>query len=326
MNKRLTTLMTIMSFSILIVSAQQLGKLSFKDAGFTQKKFNHPEKKIYIKYFSINYQTVMVEYAKARGGANYGSATAGLALGLDGIEPEKLQQVTDKYYQEFIEKLKAKGFTIVTAEEALKNENYSSLEVYKGGTPSMDVIADGYLSTSPTGISFLNHKFKPFNLGGLPDSKNLNGVIVVGVNLVIPFAETKDINGGPVGGVAKITAKCDLRISPSETLPAKGDFKKPKMLVSEVTFGYKESLKWQALSKTTLSKALEIEGVLDEEKKYKATSVATTGSGFTSKYSKAYAENAILIPCDGDKYNNGVSLAIDQYLSTAAENFLISFK
>ncbi|MFK8037133.1 MAG: hypothetical protein AB8B74_02500 [Crocinitomicaceae bacterium] len=316
----------LISFCILSISAQNLGKFSFKDEGFTQKKFNHTEKKIYIKSFSINYQTVMIEYAKARGGTNYGSATAGLALGLDNIDPEKLQQITDKYYKEFVEKLKAEGFTIVTAEKVSQNENYNNLQLYKGGNPSMDVIADGYLTTVPTGVSFLQHKNNPLNLGGMPDSKNLNGVIVCGVNLVIPFAQTREINGGPVGGVAKITAKCDLRISPSETLPAKGDFRKPKILLTDVTFGYKESLKWQALSRTKLSKPLEVENVLDEEKKYKATSVSTTGSSFSARYSKAYAKNAILVPCDSVKYRNGVSLAIDKYLSTASENFLGSFK
>lgn len=321
-----TVVTLLISLCIMSLSAQNLGKFSFKDEGFTQKKFNHTEKKIYIKYFSINYQTVMIEYAKAKGGSNYGSATAGLALGLNNIDPQKLQEITDKYYQEFVAKLKIKGFTIVTAEEVLKNENYNGLSLHKGGTPSMDVIADGYLTTSPTGISFLNHKKNPLNLGGLIDSKKLGGVIIAGVNLVIPFAQTREINGGPVGGVAKITAKCDLRISPSETLPAKGDFKKPKILLTDITFGYKENLKWQALSRTKLSKPLEVEGVLDEDKKYKATSVATTGSGFSSRYSKAYAENAILVPCDAIKYNNGISQAIDKYLSTATDNFLSSFK
>jgi len=320
MKTKITTI--LMCVGLINITAQSLGKVSITNDGFTQKKFNHTEKKVYIKHFNINYQTVMIEWAKAKGGSNYGSATAGLALGLDGVNPDQLQKMTDQYYREFIGKLTSQGFTIVEAEEVQKNPSYQDLVLSTGGTPQMDVLADGYLTTSPTGKSFLNHKTAATNLGGMADSKNLEGIVVIGVNLVIPFAETREINGGPVGGVAKITAKCDLRISPSETLPAKGDFKRPKILTSAVEFGYKESLKWQALSQAKLKKPLEIEGVLDESTKYKATSVATTGNDFTSKYSKAYAENAVLVPCDAAKYESGVGQAIQTYLNTGVDQFL----
>lgn len=320
MKKQFTFLLLLLI--IATTQAQTLGKLSIKKAGYNQKKFNHTGKKIYVKYFNINYQTVMIGYAKAKKGTNFGSATAGLALGLDGIDQEQFQKMTDQYYNEFVSQLKQKGFTIVTAEEVSKNENYSDLEINTGGTPTMDVIADGYLTTTPTGKTFLNHKYNLFsNIGNLPDSKKLGGIIVAGVNLVIPFTETREINGGPVGGVAKITAKCDLRISPSETLPVKGNFKKPKIVTTSVTFGYKESLKWQAFSHAKLTKAIEIEGVLDENKKYKSTSVSTTGSGLTSRYSKAYSKNAISVPCDPTKYEKGVGMAIQKYLDTAVSNF-----
>ena len=113
-----------------------------------------------------------------------------------------------------------------------------------------------------------------------------------------------------------------MRISPSESIPAKGDFKKPKILATTTSFTYKESLKWQALHQGKLKKAFEIEGVLDEDKKYKATSVSTSGSGFTSKYSEAYAENAVLVECDASKYEKGVDQAINKYLNTFVDEFV----
>jgi len=319
--KKLTLLLIAFTITVSGMS-QNLGKFSYKDEGFTQKKFNHGEKKIFIQHFNVHYQTVMISYAKAKGGSNYGSAEAGLALGLDNVNAEQLQAMTDQYYADFTKKLTDQGFTILTVDEVQENEHFAAWDRLEGGTPAQDAAAPGYLSTSPNGFTALDGGAGLFNLGGHPESKQLGGVTVVRVSLVIPFAESQSINGGLVGGVAKITARADLRISPSESIPAKGDFSKPKQLLTNVSFGYKESLKWQALSMAKLSKPLEIEGVLDEDKKYKSTSVSTTGSGFSARYSEAYAANAILIPCDAAEYQKGVDAAVAMYLNAALDDFL----
>lgn len=305
---------------------QTLGKMDFKADGFTEKKFNNAEKKIFIQHFTINYQTVMVSYAKARRGMGHGGAQAGLALGLDGVTNEQLQEMTDQYYEDFVAKLTAGGFTIMTADDVRAVEHFSDWEKIPGGTPAMDALATGYLSTTPSQFTQLAGGAGAFNLGGHPESKKLGGAIVVRVNVTVPFAESQSVNGGLVGGVAKITAKADLRVSPMETIPVQGDFKKPKSLVTNVTFGFKRSLKWQALAQGKLKKPLEIEGILDEKKKYKSTSVATTGSGFTGKYSQAYAENALLIECDPAKYQKGVNEAISKYLNASLDGFLKHIK
>ncbi len=302
--------------------SQDVGKMDYKTDGFTQKKFNHPEKKIFIQQFTVNYQTVMVSYAKAKGGSSRGGAVAGMALGLDGVSNEQLQSMTDEYYKEFVSKLESAGFTILTVDEVQKNSHFSDWGRVEGGKPMQDFLATGYLTTLPTGFTLLDGGAGMFNLAGQPESNELGGVIVARVNLTVPFAESQSIEGGPVGGVAKITAKADLRVSPMESVPQNGDFKKPIILPSEITFAYKESLKWQALFKGKLKKPIEIEAVLDEDTKYKTTSVATTGSGFTAKYSTAYSENAILIECDPKKYELGVNQALSSYLNTSLDEFL----
>lgn len=319
----------IKAFSLLLMMcfsvsgfAQQVGKLDYKTDGFTQKKFNHPEKKIFIQHFIVNYQTVMVSYAKARGGRSYGAAEAGLALGLDGVTPAQLQKMTDRYYEEYVSKLTSAGFTILTVEEVQQHQHFAGWERIEGGTPVQDANATGYLTTLPSDFIQLDGGAGLFNLAGQPESKELGGVIVARVYLTIPFAESQSIEGGLVGGVAKITAKADLRVSPSESIPQKGDFKKPVLLTTNITFAYKESLKWQALFQGKLKKPIEIESVLDEDKKYKATSVATTGSGFTSRYSTSYAENVELVACDPAKYEAGVNEAVSAYLNASLEGFL----
>ena len=305
--------------------AQQVGKIDMKADNMAAKKFNNTEKKIFIQYFMVNYQTVMVSYAKAKGGSSYGSASASLALGLDGITNEQLQAMTDKYYKEYVSKLKAAGFTIVSAEEVQKYEDFSGWEIVKGGNPSQDP-KTGYLTTSPSNVSFLNGALHGTNLRGERESNKLGGIIVARVSLLVPFAESQDINGGLVGGVAKITAKADLRISPWESIPQRGDFKKPISMNTAVSFVYKKSLKFQAAYSTKLKKAVEIEGVLDENKKYKSTSVATSGSSFSARYSNAYSDNAIMIDCDASKYEKGVNEAIAGYLFPTVDEFLSYIK
>jgi len=322
----LTTAKAILLIALLSVSipnfGQNVGKMDYKTDGFTQKKFNHPEKKIFIQHFSVNYQTIMVSYAKARGGNSFGGAVAGLALGLDGVSDEQLQKMTDKYYNDFVSRLESAGFTILSADEVQKNDHFAGWERTAGGTPMQDAVATGYLKTLPTDFIELDGGAGAFNLAGQPESNKLGGIIVARVNLTVPFAESQSIEGGPVGGVAKITAKADLRLSPMESIPQQGDFKKPVLLASEITFAYKESLKWQALFKGKLKKAIEIESVLDEDKKYKATSVSTSGSGFSARYSTAYSENVDMVACDATKYENGVNEAVTQYLSTSLDEFL----
>lgn len=309
-----------------LMQGQTVGKMDFKADGFGGKKFNNTEKKIFIQHFTMNYQTVMVSYAKARRGMGHGGAEAGLALGLDGVTNEQLQKMTDQYYDDFVSKLTAAGFTIMTADEVRENEHFSDWEKLPGGKPAMDALATGYLTTTPSQFTQLSGGAGAFNLGGHPESKKLGGVIVVRVSVTVPFAEAQKTNGGLVGGVAKIVAKADLRVSPQETISVKGDFKKPKRLGTSVTFGYKKSLKWQALFDGKLKKSIEIEDVLDEKKKYKATSVAINVSRFTSRYSQPYAENAQLIEIDPGKYEKGVNEAISKYLNASVNGFLKHFK
>ena len=217
----------------------------------------------------------MVSYAKAKGGNSYGSATAGLALGLDGVTNEQLQKMTDQYYNDYVARLESSGFSIMTVDEVQKNEHFADWARIEGGTPSQDGLATGYLTTIPSNFIQLDGGAGEFNLAGQPESNKLGGVIVARVYLTVPFAESQSINGGPVGGVAKITAKADLRISPLESIPQQGDFKKPIRMTSNLTFAYKESLKWQALFTGKLKSPLEIENVLDEDKKYKSTCLLT---------------------------------------------------
>lgn len=324
--KTTTTLLIFLSLISLSISGQELGKISIKQEGYTEKKFNHPPKKIYLEQFTVNYQKVMVTWASAKKGFSHGSASAGLALGLEGISDSQLQTMTDRLYQQFMTKMQEAGFEFYTPEEIAANDHFKKRDPIEGGKPIMDMAANGYLSTIPTGFTFFAGGNSAFNLAGNPESNALGGAIVARVNITVPFAESQSIEGGLVGGVAKITAKCDLRLSPLETIPKSGDFSKPDYLATEITFAFKESLKWQALHKGKLKEPLEIEGVLDEKTKYKSTSVSVSGNSLSAIYSKAYAENAVLIPVDAKVYEDGVQKAMSVYLEQTIESFLGHFE
>ncbi|WP_422355935.1 hypothetical protein [Roseivirga pacifica] len=318
----ITLLSTILLVSL--ANAQSVSKLDFKTDGYTFKKFGHAPKKIFIQYFNVNYQMVMVSYAKARSGVTYGSASSTLALGLDGIDEARLQSMTDKYYQDFVGKLEAAGYSIMTPAEVKQSEYFADAEELPGGKPAIDVIARGYVTASPSNFVTLNLKNSIFNLLGEKESKELGGIIVARVSLTVPFAESQETNGGLVGGVAKIVAKADLRLSPSESVPTKSDFKKPTIVGTNVSFMYKESLKWQASYQGKLKKPIEIEDVLDEKKKYKATSVGESGYRHPNKAWIAgnYSENAVPIEIDAEKYYKGVDEAISAYLTAAVDGFI----
>ncbi|MEQ9302848.1 MAG: hypothetical protein RJQ14_02960 [Marinoscillum sp.] len=294
--------------------------MKFKSDGYTEKKFNHAEKKIFIEHFFVNYQKVMISYAKASGGVGYGSASASLALGLEEIEDDQLQQMTNRYYKNFTAQLEAKGFSILTPEEAIKYKYLQGSDLNPGGKPSMDALAPGYLTTLPEGYTQIAKKSNPFDFAGVSVSNSMEGMIVARVNITVPFAVSQDINGGPVGGVAKIKAQADLRLSPSESVPVQGDFKKPKTCMTKITFAYKKSLKWQAFYDGDLKTPLEIEGVLDEDTKYKSTSVSNSSSSLWIQ--DAYSDNVVMVPCDADKYEKGVDMAVNQYMNAALEGFL----
>ena len=323
MKRLLTTILsTIMLMTL--AQAQSVGKLDVKVDGYTHNKFSHAPKKIFIQHFNVNYQMVMVSYAQARGGTTYGSAESTLALGLDGLEADRLQAITDKYYAEFTSKLESAGYSIMTPSEVKQSPYFADAEEIPGGSPKIDAIARGYVTSTPTNFVTLDVKNSIFNLGGEKESKELGGIIVARVSITIPFAESQETNGGLVGGVAKIVAKADLRISPNEAVPTKSDFKKPTMIGSDITFMYKESLKWQAFYQYELKKAIEIEDVMDEDKKYKAVSVGESAYRHPNELWIAgnYSANAIPIEVDAEKYYKGVDEAIGLYLISAVDGFI----
>lgn len=331
--------------------AQEISPIKLKDAGFTEKKFNKAEKKIFIQHFFINYQMMYGETETARGGRQAGGgyrgdASASLVLGVQGVEPDQLQKMTDSFYLKYIKQLKEAGYTIVTANELMNEEYFEGWAKLEGGTPSQAQFP-GYVSTAPSGFPYLVYKVKDngkvktsktiFDLAGMKLSKELDGLIVARVSITVPFAKGAESQGSRAltksfGGVAKVVIKPELKVSPLETIQQDGDFKKPLYSGTEVTFAFKKSLKYQALYKVLPKKPIFIEGVF-EEKKYKAIQSSDqdlwgTNTGALTVFSVNNEELESIQPvkCSGDAYTKGVTEAIGGFLDMALAGYLDNIK
>lgn len=321
-------------------NSQSIKKSKLKFSGFAQKKFNDADKKIFIEQFSINYQYIYAKTKKKRGGRQLGggylgNAKAALFLGLGDLDPTKLQEITDNTYQQFTTKLREKGFTILTGDVYKNHAYFKKGTPYKGGTPSE--FFQGFISTSPTGVTFINSKRGVFNTT-LSTSKNLDGVIVARVNIMIPFAEDGESQaskglGKMLGGIAKVVAKPNLRIGKTSIqTKSKLGFDKHTLVSSYVDFGYKKGLKYQASHRIDVKKAIEIQNVLPT-KKYKAVKTANqdlngvqVGHYKVFNVPSAELKKMQTLKFDTNKYYRGVTEGVNYYMNSATNKFISHIK
>jgi len=322
--------------------SQQVGKIETKTSGYTFKKFDNAPRKIFIQDFFVNYQMLYDQVAIAKGGreiggGHRGKAKAQLVLGIKGIEADDLQQMTDKLYADFIAKLKAKGFTIVTADEVAHLPRFSSWQMLKGGTPSRAQFP-GFVSTAPTGFKFLARKItkkgrvknKSIFDAGMGTSRDLGGVIVARVSIAVPFAKDGQSQGSralvkTIGGVAKAVGKTELSIVPNITVQAKNKY---LSVATSASFAYKENLKKQASLVIIPRKKILINDVI-ESKKYKAVKSASQdlwGSNYGAvtvfNVPDAVLSKMQAIKCDPKIYKTGVLEAAGKYLDMVASALL----
>lgn len=316
-----------------------------KGAGaYGQKKLKDAPKRVFIAEFFVNYQLMYSAAEVARGGAEFGGGYRGdakvsLTLGIPGISQERLQESVDKLYKEYTDKLKAAGFEIITADEVAKTEYMAEWNRTQGGTIN-EAQNPGYLLVSPTGFEFFYKKIKKDGRGKntfldyTPKlSKALEGAIIAKVNLIIPVFEDGESQfsksvAKTAGGVAKVVAKANYRISPNEwitTKSLKGGFP----ITSYCNFGHSQSMKKQGFANYALKKPVEIEGVFDPKKKYKAVESAQSkmsgtnmGSFTIFNVDDRELNRVQAVECDEDKFINGAYNASQMFIMKSLNGFL----
>lgn len=330
--------------------SQQVDEIKVKHQQFGLKKVAKViPKKIFIQHFFVNYQMLFDQIEIAKGGREIGGGVRGdakaqLVLGVQGVSEEDLQEVTDKLYKEYTDRLKAKGFEFVSVSDASKLERFAGWEIVKGGTPSKAQFP-GYVSTAPNGFDFLVRKTtkkgkrkskKNIFDNGTGVSKDLD-VIVARVYINVPFMKEAESQGSRAltktfGGVAKIVAKPEFGLLKMTTVMSKAFIgEKANTITTESNFVYKKNLKYQANIKTVPKKKILIKGVF-AKKKYKAVKSASqdlwgTGYGAIRVFSASdvVKKKMQAIPVDAQKYKNGVLEAGNGFLNTSLTEFLKHF-
>lgn len=325
-----------------ILQAQTVEDFEVKTGSEGQfKNIKKAPKRVFIASFVVHYQLLYIDSDVAKGGREMGGgyrsdASASLLLGISGIPQERLQESVDRVYTEYVERIKAKGFEIVTPQEAQKTETLSGSTIAKGGTPS-ETSLPGYITVIPSNYEFLSGlKGGGFNFDNRV-SKDLEGAIIANVSIILPAFEDGEsaaskAAGKSIGGVAKVVARSNFRIGNGlwiKNNSLKGGFS----VGSSCSFVFKKSLKYQAAAFFKPKKEVSIEGVFDPKKKYKAVESASqdlwgSSRGAFQVFSvpDQTLERTQVVECDPEKYLKGADMAVSMYVSKSLDKFLMHFK
>ncbi|HYF69428.1 MAG TPA: hypothetical protein VD884_14890 [Ohtaekwangia sp.] len=343
----------VLSFTLFFVlisagiMAQTLGEFKPKDSSYGLKKINNTNK-IFIAGFDVNYQVYNEKEEFKQGGSMLGGGMKGdaktaISVGLEGLDEKTVQEITDQLYEEYVTKLKAKGLTIISADEAAKTEAYEGFTKVKGGKVSMAQLP-GVMATAPSSFEYFIKKvdkdgkekkggFLGNDASKYPKlSKDLGDAIIGNVEITVLFVQDQNAFQG---NGAKLKVKTNLRIISTEaivmTLDAKVKFKGQNSVTtvtSNVGF-YHGKMGAGATSAYigTLGKPIAIDGVIEDTK---LTSYASGGmtAGTPTIYGTFYSvrngntKNAKIINVDPVKYKEGVLAGASKFLGYHTDAFL----
>lgn len=348
--KSLSISFFIASLFLLVSSglmAQALGEFKPKDQSWGLNKLKKADK-IYIAGFNVNYQVYNEKQKFKQGGAQLGGGMKGdakteVSVGLEGLDEKTVQEITDKLYKDYVDKLKAKGLTIISADEASKIETYSDFARVKGGKISMAEIP-GVMTSTPTDFEYFIKKLdkdgkeKKGGFLGNPAmmypklSKELGDAIIGAVDITVLFVQDQEAFQG---NGAKLKVKTNLRLIGTESVVMTEDaavkFKGQNSVTtvtSTVAFHHgKVGAGATSVYSGTIAKPLLIQGVLDEEKitSYASGSVS---QGTPTIYGTFYSVrngntfNAKVLQVDPAMYSDGVCLAANKFLMYHTDEFL----
>jgi hypothetical protein len=320
MKTRLIITMALL-MGISTVNAQSLG--DFKPGKAGPKSLERPKfdnKNVYIADFAVHYQVYSEKSASKKGGSGIygkvmGAAKASLAVGLD-ISQETLQKITDEAYAKFIADLKANGFNVMQGDEAKNTDFYKGYKYSTNLSMTPSSTMEGAVTVHPQNVGFFYNE-KGSSTITTKLSKELNDAAVARIDLYVEFVKTKGSNKSGIG--ANVVAKTNLVLSDNNTIA--------HFIVGRNKIGGSPLGEYQGV----LNKDLDIDGVIKEEKitnyvdsDYDNWGTSTAFGTVYSAKNKATSKAAI-VPADTDKYEKGVVLAINTFLSHHVSEFKNKF-
>jgi len=356
--KRLLLSTIIVCFAISL-NAQSLGKVKIANKNYGLNKMKKSSKKIYINSFNIDFEIYKEAVDFKLGGdggriaGNKSSATARAAVGLGGIDANKMQEKTNLLFNNYVSRLKKEGYEIVSAEEAGKTKALQDWD--KANGPYIIESRSGIIACAPENYTFYYKKAGILGLGGLGVqaklSKELDDAIIADVNMHVMFSE----NGSDFfsAGGAKVKILTNLRLIDEYTVTIPKKLKKKKSTLgklfgsvqlkgavesypvnSVVSFSFgKTGLGTTAQFNGTLKEDIEIEGVMKKEKivayqkqgSFTPTSFSTFSDYLDAKADR-FSTTTKWIEVDPDKYAEGFYIACNTFLEKQLDEFFDELK
>ncbi len=306
----------------------------------TPKKLKSAPRELYIAQFRVMYQllysqTEVAEGGRQLGGGYRGDAVAGLNMAVKGVNEADLRAITDEIYQNFVQKYKAAGYRIISADEAAGAKEYEGYVKKQGGTLNEEQFA-GYITSTPAGYEYLVKSTaesgkEKVRFNGYKLSAGMGGAVVATVNVVVPFVEDAESGaskalGKALGGLAKIVVKPNLRLE-AEPVGTAGAFSTDVAQTKVEFFFAEQPIKPLAYTRVQLAKNYPIAGVF-EDKKYKAATAGEVdqwGSDYGAvrvfNVSDKYLESTHPVACEAAKYREGVTTAAIEYFDAVFDRF-----
>ncbi|MBV6647423.1 MAG: hypothetical protein KI790_18335 [Cyclobacteriaceae bacterium] len=322
----------LLSASMLL--GQTISPKSIRTTTIKSAKFENAPRKIFIKTFKVYYQMIAeaektVYGGRQFGGGSYtGNATARLAVGVEGVSPEDLQQLTDELYNGYVRDLQGLGLEILTAKDINEVSYFEGWDMLEGPRINQEQIK-GSLMVIPDGFSYKVKRvtgkgkektggfmsgvtgingaqavdFSSSAYGPLPKvSDELDDIIVAEVVLNVPsiYLDPKSRLG-----TAKIKGGPYLRLGQAKATYLSGKLKKPGVASPNT------------MIETMLSDPIQIDGVFESEQ-FKA--VATKSRTMVPDYAAFFTvENKTVelsntISCDAEVYKAEVKRTLQAFI------------
>lgn len=273
---------------------------------FAEKKMSKAANQIFINQFTVHFQMLFFDAESTRAGVNYGTTSASLSVGFEGIDESDLQKLTDQIYQDYVNMMKSNGYEIISADDLSGNKSVAKGEMIAYTRPDYEKIS-GYVSCMPTGFKSFYKKGKPL-LSALIKHDGLTADVSIEVPFIVDAESgASKLATSAVGGVSKIVVKPILRIGGGSVY----------------------SYNWSGGSYVTLpmKSDLIVKGVFEDEK-FKAAAGAVSNSSSTigaTTFTKSWNVDESKVQtakCDPEKYKKGVVDGSNKFLSEATSLFM----
>lgn len=330
----------LLTLAFLVGYSQLIPEKKIDVSQMKSKKMDEAPKKVYIKDFKVFYQMIAeaekTSYGgRQLGGGSYkGNATARLAVGVEGVEAEDLQEMTNSIYSNYIQKLEGMGLEVLTSKDIPAIDFYEGWELIEGPRVNQEQV-EGSLMVIPANFAYYikgkNRKGKEktggFMAGVTRDatglttsglygpvpkiSKELEDAITVEVVLNVPsiYLDPKSNLAG-----AKVKGGAYLRLESGRVSYISGESPKPGVAAADKGF------------EVMVKKPIPIDGVFGEQN-FKSvatkarTSVPSYASFFTVENTSVELTNTI--KCEARDYKTKVGNVLNEYLDISLDKLRV---